>query len=461
MKLKALKKTILSPRGILTYRLVYITVGLLNFFLILFDYFYLEDLPFKNQSIRDTALISFPSLASNYDRVKGIEPHRFTESMVADYQLFKKSHAENNQDLMIQLGTALSEQSRQMIDAPSADSPFASAKGSGSLEVIKNRMRRYYQNESAKDSFREFFLPSSPLDDSVWQKNFAFYEMQIMPLLKENYYRSLDEDGKPYDHFYELDRWFVYFFIFDFISRWFFSIAFLRAKWYFFLMRRWYEVFNLFYPHHAVWFRFMRALPLYMRIRESGFLTDDGLMQEIIHDNASVIAKEISSMVLSNLLIQGSSIIKKIDAKDLQKLMEGEKGEHFKTLLRDVAGIVQRDVLPYMSDDAAAYLRGVLRNTLDPWLTTPVAPVVRLLMLNLEISIQDSIDAALVSEEASEEQKKLLAQFFELFMDSLSDSENFSPVQKDLSSFMESLGRELGATERNDYIGMSGKDGER
>ena len=445
------KKVILSPEGIFIYRYLFIAAGLLNFSLILFDYLYLEELPFGKNTLRDVFRNTIPAVTESYDSVKGIEPHRFTESYIQDYKLFKEAVLRDDVLTSRKYAGLLYEKSENMIDMPSGSGPFSSGKGDGQLEVIKNHMKRFAGTDSARDGFGVFFIVDG-IEKNDLENRFVFFEKNILPVLEKNYYRSIDEDGKFLDHFYLIDRWFVYFFIFDFLSRWIvFAGASSFKKFYLFPVRRWYEVFNLFYPHHAVWFRLMRALPLYIRMRETGVIANrEGLIPEIIHDNASVIAKEISVMVLSNLLVQASSVVKSLDSKDMKSILEGESGENLKLILRDFSNILLKDVLPAMSDDFALYVRNIVRGILDPWLTTPIAPVVRVAMLNMEITIQDAVDSAFYTESGRDELRMLMMEFMDVFLKSLAEDENFEPLKMDLANFLERTGREMAVIERID-----------
>jgi len=441
----------MSPAVRRIYGYCFLAVALLNFALILFDYFYLEELPFGNKTIRDISGHYASKISVFYDSVKGIKPHRFTVEYMEEYHLFKNAVLANNGTDAKKHALTLFEKSEYMIDSPYGSGPFSSGKGDGQLEVIKNNIKNFTGADSAHDGFRVFFLSEDIMQKEVHEKRFAFFEKYMMPVLQRNYSRSIDGHGRYYDHFYLIDRWFVYFFIADFLFRWCFSAVFVSKKWYLFPLRRWYEIFNLFYPHYALWPRLMRSLPLYIRIRESGILSDsEGLIPEIIHENADIIAREISSRVLANIFLQTSATIKTLSAEDVKKIIQGEGGEKLKIMFTDISRVVIRDVLPAMSDDFALYLRNIIREILDPWLTTSIAPLVRAVLLNLEITIQDTVDSALYSEKGREENIRLMEEFINIFLKRISEEQNFTSVRENLASFMEMAGRELAAGKRID-----------
>jgi len=442
------------------YEIIFILIALTNFVLVLFDALYLYKLPYYHGTFRDILLHYYPENLKQHfdpiklwDPIKGIEPHRFTVTYIENYEKLKELYnsliattpqerAKIEKEIENQL-KILIELSEDMIDKRSVDSYFYLANKDGVLEKIKNIMRKYKPNpqNSAKESFRTFFSKQNLSDDN-WQKEFAFFDKEIIPLMKENYFRWIGEDGELKDYFYKIDRWFVLFFIVDFISRW---IAYRKRykKWYLFPIHHLYEIFNLYPPHHTAWFRLLRIIPLYIRLKENRFIPDEGIMPEIIHDNAKIIADEISGLVLVNIIEQTKDRFKegKID-------LEPQTIEALEIILKKQMEIFSNKIMPELEPMITEMVHYSINRAAEPFLLSPIGPLVRIILYNIHATVKEGLEAAFNSPEGLERLNKILQTSVEEILKNTTSKENQEILIKDIVNFLDILQKDI----ENNYV---------
>ena len=408
------------------YEVLFALVAFSNLCLVVFDASYLWKIPYARMTFRDVYLDYAPELVKRYDPVKGIESHRFVDSYNEEVKNLKgalSTLAENPQDLearqvSVQSRQALVEMTEDMINRRGVDSHFYLAEKDGVLERMKNIMRDEYPNDdnSAKDAFREFFSQEN-LTPENYKEKFAFFDAEIMHLMNQNYFRWIGEDGEKKDFFHLYDRWFVLFFLIDFLVRWVVAIVQKRyRKWYLFPVRQSYEVFNLFPPHHGAWFRLLRVIPFYMRIRQNGWLPDDGLAPDIIKSNASIIAEEISGLVVLNVLDQAKSSIKRTGLS-----MEGETRNAVENLLSNQMASVAKKVMPEVQPQISEMVSYSINRAMEPYLLSPIGPIVRLILMSVHATVNDGLEAALSGPEGTERLSRILQNSVSNILEDMAD----------------------------------------
>lgn len=408
------------------YEVLFALVALTNLCLVVFDASYLWKIPYARMTFRDVYLDYAPDLVKLYDPVKGIESHRFVDSYNEELAKLKDALAtlsENPgefqaQQVSVQTREELIEMTVDMIDRRGVDSHFYLAEKDGVLERMKNIMRDEYPNEenSAKDAFREFFSQEN-LTPENYQEKFAFFDSKIMHLMNQNYFRWIGEDGEKKDFFHLIDRWFVLFFLLDFLVRW--AMAIVQKKfrrWYLFPVRHAYEVFNLFPPHHGAWFRLLRVIPFYMRIRQNGWLPDDGLAPDIIKSNAAIIAEEISGLVVLNVLDQAKASIQRTGIR-----MEGETRDAVESLLNNQMASVAKKVMPELQPQISEMVAYSINRAMEPYLLSPIGPVVRLILMSVHATVNDGLEAALSGPEGTERLSRILQNSVAHIMEDMAD----------------------------------------
>ncbi|MEQ8351586.1 MAG: hypothetical protein RH862_08890 [Leptospiraceae bacterium] len=411
---------------VIIYEILFAVVAFANICLVVFDASYLWKIPYARMTFRDVYLDYVPALVKHYDPVKGIESHRFVDSYKEEIKNLKEALgqlAENPANLQarqvsLQSRQELVEMTVDMINRRGVDSHFYLAEKDGVLERMKNLMREQYPNEddSAKDAFREFFSQDNLTPDN-YQEKFKFFDSEVMYLMNQNYFRWIGEDGEKKDYFHLIDRWFVLFFLIDFLARWIMAIVQRRyRKWYLFPVRQSYEVFNLFPPHHAAWFRLLRVIPFYMRIRQNGWLPDDGLAPDIIKSNASIIAEEISGLVVLNILDQTKASLKRTGIH-----MEGETRDAVENLLSNQMASVAKKVMPELQPKISEMVSYSINRAMEPYLLSPIGPVVRLILMSVHATVNDGLEAALSGPEGTERLSRILQESVSNIMEDMAD----------------------------------------
>lgn len=422
------------------YQILFCLIGLVNFGLVLFDATYLWKLPYTRLTARDLYLEHFPDLVKRYDPVKGIDSHRFTAKYMASADQAFDLAAAGNYKEADKVFAELIEMSKEVIDQRPGFSHFSIAEKDGTLQVIKNKIREHYGIESAKDSFARFWSRENLTPERVASER-VFYNKEIKPLLAQNYFRWIDEDGEMRDYFFRIDIWFVAFFWLDFLVRW--GYAILRRKhrkWYLFPVRHATEIVNLIPPHHAVWMRLLRIIPLYLRMKKAGLLPGEGIMPEIIHDNAALIAEEISGLVLVNILDQVAVMVRTADASGI---MEKDGARMTQDMLNAQLDRIADRVIPDLEPQITTLVIHSVYQAMGTYLRTPLAPVLKLVLVAVETAIKDGLRAALSNDEGREQMKEILRGFMAEGVREIASPENVRLLQEQSATLLQNLRDEI------------------
>jgi hypothetical protein len=309
-----------------------------------------------------------------YDWVKGIEPYRDTE------EYLKQVDALNNQLNLQALqapgeATLNSSSSSKTIDELLADlrrqstdiidkNPFQLANKTGTLERIKNKMRRHIfgtTNASTKEAFTRFWSLDH-LRQKGWRQELNFFDSEIKPLLQTNYYRPVGENGEFIDNFGLLDFPFGSIFFIEFLLRTrSISRRYRGLSWFDAMLWRWYDIL-LFLP----FFRWLRILPVIIRLQQSELIDIHAIQQQARRGVVASIAQDITQVVVIQIVNQLQIAIR-----------QGEMGKRLSQhLLRDhvdinninevaeiaqlVSQVVVDKILPQIRPDLEALLFHVL-----------------------------------------------------------------------------------------------------
>jgi len=150
-------------------------------------------------------LHAIPDLTPWVDPIKGIEAHRETQAYLDHFQQLDQALMGHRagQPLSPLQQQLLQRQVRltgQMIDT----NPFLASGNSATLEKIKNRLRQRADLDSAKQS-ADLLLSDRRLRNQDWSEQRRFWNRQVLPLVATNYWRSIDDNGRPTDHFWRYD----------------------------------------------------------------------------------------------------------------------------------------------------------------------------------------------------------------------------------------------------------------
>jgi hypothetical protein len=181
------------------------------------------------------------------------------------------------------------------------ENPFLGSGNAGTLEKIKNRLRQRAGLDSAKQS-AAVLLGDRWLASHPWQQERRFWEQQVLPLVATSYWRSIDENGRPTDHFWRFDLGlFQSVFALDILLR----VLRLRRRfpglsWRDALLRRWIDL-PLLLP---VW-RWLRLAPVVERLSGAGLINVEPLRAAVSRAVVSLLALELFE-VLALQLVDGT-----------------------------------------------------------------------------------------------------------------------------------------------------------
>jgi hypothetical protein len=296
--LEQLTKTTQKNRRYLWLERGMALLALANFGLILFDLSYVT---WRNFYFR-----RLPGLTQVYDRLKGIEPHRETQEYLDTVEELKTQLQQTGlrSPQVEQLLQRLQDLSKEMIQ----NNPFAVANKTGTLEKIKERMRRHIGNKSSTQSFQRFWSVDY-LTASDWEKQIAFYDRDIKPLIATNYFRRIGEDGEFIDDFWLIDIWFILIFLLDFLSR---TYAIYRSHqnltWREAMLWRWYDLLLL-----LPFWRLLRAIPVTIRLHEARLIDLTAVQTQINHRFVASFAEELTEVVVLQVFNQAQNSIRRGD----------------------------------------------------------------------------------------------------------------------------------------------------
>jgi hypothetical protein len=246
---------------------------------------------------RDFYFRNLPSVVREYDRFKGIEPHRETERYLNAVEQLKLT--------VKQTGLASSQTLSwlQELDTLSVsmiqNNPFQVAGKTGNLEKIKNEVRDRVHNQSAKGAFATFWSQDY-LTKAGWRRELQFYEQKIKPLIITNYYRRLDESGIYIDNFWQIDVIFIGIFAGELFGRVYDLCRHdRRLSWQQAIIRRWYDLILL-----LPFARFLRIIPVVIRLNQAKLINLDFIQSELNSLFVGQIVNELTDAVIVQVLQQ-------------------------------------------------------------------------------------------------------------------------------------------------------------
>jgi hypothetical protein len=243
--------------------------------------------------------LPLPDITPWMDRIKGIEPHRQTETYLRDFASLDGAMGKIRPGVPLTLEhrqrlQTLERLSHQLVETD----PFKDTAGSGTLETIKNRWRQRADLQSSKQAVSRL-LSEEWLQRHAWEKEREFWRGQVLPLVARNYWRSIDENGRPTDYFWSTDLvLFQSVFLLDILLR---AIR-LRRKlpglsWRDAFLRRWIDL-PLFLP----FWRWLRLLPVLERLQEAGWINLEPLRAVISRGVVSLLALELIEVLALQFL---------------------------------------------------------------------------------------------------------------------------------------------------------------
>jgi hypothetical protein len=140
--------------------------------------------------------------------------------------------------------------------------------------------------------------------NNQFSEKLDFFNKQLRPLIKLNYYRTTDLSGALTNNFFYLDVPFFLFFIIEFNVRWY--LAIVRKKyiaWFLYPLYHWYDLLGLIPLQGFHFFRIFRAYTIYQILKESEFTTiGNDIITRTVTYYSNIIKEEISDMVTIQIL---------------------------------------------------------------------------------------------------------------------------------------------------------------
>lgn len=240
-----------------------------------------------------------PNITPWMDGLKGIEPHRETQKFITEFERMDLgmqgyqpgAPLSPSQEKSLQRLVALS---HQMIDT----NPFQSTAGSGTLEKIKNRLRLRADRDSSKESVT-LLLSKEWLRNHSWEEERKFWKNDVLPLVARNYWRSIDQNGRPTDHFWRTDLLlFQSVFLLDILLR---TIRLRRRlpglSWRDAFLRRWIDL-----PFFLPFWRWSRLFPVLERLQSARWINLEPLRAAISRGVVALLALELFEVLALQIM---------------------------------------------------------------------------------------------------------------------------------------------------------------
>ena len=314
-----------------------------------------------------------PDITPWMDPIKGIEPHRQTQAFVRDFQALDaamRGHQTGSPLTPLQ-SQRLRQQvllSQRMVETD----PFQDSVGSGTLEKIKNRLRQRAGQESSKEAVR-LLLSQEWLRRHSWEGERRFWHSQVLPLVERNYWRSIDENGRPTDHFWRWDLLlFQSVFLLDILLR---AIR-LRQRlpglgWRDAVLRRWMDL-PLFLP----FWRWLRLVPVLERLQGVGLINLEPLRAVISRGVVALLALELFEVLALQFLdgvqqqVRSRRWPMRLRALRSHQTVVNQEERELVVLTRLWAPLLLARVVPRLEPE----LRGVLGHALQQSLQRTLVP---------------------------------------------------------------------------------------
>ena len=344
-------------------------------------------------------LTVLPDVTPLMDPIKGIEPHRETQAYLQQFQrldaaLQSLPAGQAPQAAQVELLNRQAQLTAQLIDS----NPFLSSGASGTLEKIKNRLRQRADRDSARQA-SSLLLSAARIQAQGWSRERRFWNDQILPLVATNYWRSIDENGRPTDHFWRIDLLlFQSVFALDILLR----LIRLRRRlpglsWGDALLRRWTDL-----PLLLPYWRWLRLVPVLERLQTSGLVNFEPLRAVVSRGVVALLAVELFEVLSLQILDGTQGLIRsrrwpqRLRAlRSHQSVASSSDERELVELVRIWAPLLLSQVAPRLAPELQGLLGYSLRQSID---RTVVPPPLRQLhpLLQVENGISRQLASGMV-----------------------------------------------------------------
>ena len=195
-----------------------------------------------------------PDITPVLDPLKGIRPHRETQAYLDG---FKRLDQALQTDSSLESTITLLKQQQKLTENLISSQRLLSSSNASALDQLKNRLRARTGLNSAQQS-ADLLLSEGHINQSGWNRERQFWNQQILPLVEINYWRSIDENGRPTDLSWRVDAPFQLLFLLDIVLR---SLRlksrYPAIRWRDAVLRRWIDL-----PLLLPFSRWMRLVPV-------------------------------------------------------------------------------------------------------------------------------------------------------------------------------------------------------
>ncbi len=336
-----------------------------------------------------------PDVTPLYDPVKGIEPHRETRTFLLRFEDLDRAMTQPGGDPRQRavLRREQLELTRALIDT----NPFQASGATGTLEKIKNRLRQRADLDSAKAS-AERLLSDAWLQQHPWSRERLFWRKEVLPLVATNYWRSIDESGRPTDHFWRIDLLlFQWIFLLDILLR----LVRLRRRlpglsWRQACLRRWTDL-----PLLLPFWRPLRLVSVIERLQSSGLVNFEPLRAVLSRGVVALLAVELFEVLALQLVDGMQQLIRSPQWPDRIRTLRSHQSVPSQQewevveLLRIWGPLVLAQVAPRLAPELRAIVGHALQQSFR---TTVLPPALRSLqpLLQVEQELSRQLAAGVV-----------------------------------------------------------------
>jgi hypothetical protein len=321
-------------------------------------------------------LTFLPDITPVMDPIKGISRHRETQAWIDQFGELDAAMADQRS------GQSLTTAQRQLLQRQVAatwelidTNPFTASNASGTLEKIKNRLRQRVEGQRRSSSKQAVASLLGPpwLETRGWDQERVFWLQQVLPLVDTNYWRSIDENGRPTDNFWRYDLLlFQSVFALDILLRaWRLRRRLPGLSWREALLRRWIDV-----PLLLPFWRWLRIVPVLERLQSSGLISIEPLRAVVSRGVVALLAVELFEVLALQLIDGLQGLIRsrrwpaRIRALRSHQTVISSDERELVELVRIWGPLLLAQVAPRLAPE----LQGVLGHALQQSLQTTVVP---------------------------------------------------------------------------------------
>ena len=336
---------------------------------------------------------AIPDITPWVDPIKGIEPHPETQAYLRAFrQLDQALEPMPAGSVLSPHQLSLLQRQAKLTAALIETNPFLASEGSGTLEKIKARLRQRTHQDSALQAAAQLWS-ASWIQHRPWVQERQFWQAQVLPLVATNYWRSIDGNGRPTDHFWRIDLIvFQSVFALDIVLR----VIRLRRRlpglgWRDALLRRWIDL-----PLLLPFWRWLRLLPVLERLQSSGLITIEPLRAVVSRAVVALLAVELFEVLALQLLDGAQGLIRsrqwpqRIRSLCSHQSVAANRDEQaLLELVRIWAPLLFSKVLPRLGPELQGVLGYALRQSLERTVVPPpLRPLQPLLQVEAGLSKQ-------------------------------------------------------------------------